>query len=62
MYLCQMFVKLHSQKLSCCSQSCQQPSPGLMQDQSHISTFRSAAVVKLGISKQADIANPRESK
>lgn len=41
---------------------CERLSPRLMQGQSHISTFRNAAVVKLVISKQADVANPHESK
>lgn len=41
---------------------CEQLSPKLTQGQSHISTFRNATVVTLVISKQADVAEPHESK
>lgn len=60
-----MFVKLQSQELlfaqSCPAEvKCEQLFPRLGQGQSHISTFRNAAVVKLVISKQVDAANPHE--
>lgn len=60
-----MSVKLQSQELLF-PQSCpaevkrEQLFPRLRQGQSHISTFRNAAVVKLVISKQVGAASPHE--